>query len=120
MNESVILRRVFAWIVDAPVYAFPTMALATLLADFEIAYIVVAITPIVFVFRDVISPKGRSIGKRMFELNILNKSSNEPASAKQKIVRNLFFLIYFIDGIVMIVTKESIGDKVANTVVVKN
>ncbi len=122
MIKSVILRRVFAWIVDAPLYAFPTMALATLLDDFEmdfLSYIVVFFMPIVFVLRDVIS-KGRSFGKRMFELNILNKSSNDPASAKQKIVRNLFFVIFLIDGIVMLVTKESIGDKVANTIVVKN
>ena len=122
MIKSVILRRVFAWIVDAPLYAFPTMALATLLDDFEmdfLSYIVVFFMPIVFVLRDVIS-KGRSFGKQMFELNILNKSSNDPASAKQKIVRNLFFVIFLIDGIVMLVTKESIGDKVANTIVVKN
>ena len=126
MIKSVFLRRVLSWIIDAPVYPCPAMVLATVLDNFEIAlleyisFIIMGVLmPLTFVLRDVIT-KGRSFGKRMFELNILDKSSNEPASAKQKIVRNLFFLIYFIDGIVMIVTKESIGDKVANTVVVKN
>ena len=126
MIKSVFLRRVLSWIIDAPVYACPAMVLATVLDNFEItlleyiSFIIMGVLmPLTFVLRDVIT-KGRSFGKRMFELNILDKSTNESASIKQKIVRNLFFLIYFIDGIVLLITGESIGDKVANTVVVKN
>ncbi len=126
MIKSVFLRRMFAWIIDAPLYNFPAMVVAMLLVKLDVSvfnYIalvfLVIFAPLTFVLRDVIS-KGRSFGKRMFELNVLDKSSNKPASKKQKIIRNLFFLFYLIDGIILIVEKETIGDKVANTVVVKN
>ena len=74
--------------------------------------------PVTFVFGDAIF-RGRSIGKRIFGLYILNKITNEPASIKQRIIRNLFFFIYPVDGIILMATKESIGDKVIKTVVIK-
>lgn len=74
--------------------------------------------PVTFVFGDVIF-KGRSIGKRIFGLYILNKITNEPASIEQRIIRNLFFFIYPVYGIILMATKESIGDKVIKTVVIK-
>lgn len=80
--------------------------------------LLVFLYPITFVFRDVIF-KGRSIGKRIFRLYVLDKNTNEPASVKHRIIRNLFFFIYPIDGIILIATKESIGDKAVNTIVVK-
>ena len=80
--------------------------------------ILVFLYPVTFVFRDVIF-KGRSIGKRIFGLYVLDKNTNEPASIKQRIIRNLFFFIYPIDGIILLATKESIGDKAVNTIVVK-
>ncbi len=80
--------------------------------------LLVLLYPLLFVFRDVIF-KGRSIGKRIFGLYVLDKNTNESASIKQRIIRNLFFFIYPVDGIIMIATKESIGDKICNTVVVK-
>ena len=80
--------------------------------------LLVLLCPVLFVFRDVIF-KGRSIGKRIFGLYILDKNTNEPASIKQRIIRNLFFFIYPVDGIILIANKESIGDKTSNTVVVK-
>ena len=69
-------------------------------------------------FRDVIF-KGRSIGKHIFGLYVLDKNTNELASIKQRIIRNLFFFIYPVDGIILIASKESIGDKAVNTIVVK-
>ena len=80
--------------------------------------LLVFLYPLIFVFRDVIF-KGRSIGKRIFGLYVLDKNTNESASIKQRIIRNLFFFIYPIDGIILLATKESIGDKAVNTIVVK-
>lgn len=69
-------------------------------------------------FSDVIF-KGRSVGKRIFGLYVLDKNTSEPLLLNKKIIRNIFFFIYPIDGIILIATKESIGDKIVNTVVVK-
>ena len=80
--------------------------------------LLVFLYPVTFVFRDVIF-KGRSIGKRIFGLYVLDKNTNERAAIIQRIIRNLFFFIYPVDGIILIVTKESIGDKAVNTTVVK-
>lgn len=84
----------------------------------SIFMLLVFLYPVTFVFRDVIF-KGRSIGKRILGLYVLDKNTNESATIKQRIIRNLFFFIYPIDGIILIATKESIGDKVVNTVVIK-
>ena len=61
--------------------------------------------------------KDRSLGKRIFELNIYDQRTRMPASVKQRIKRNIFIMIYPIDGIVLLATGTSIGDRVANTVV---
>ena len=130
MNNNVRVRRIIAWIIDWNLSGLPCLLYTTIFMDMfkqpsfqNIGYILifmllVFLCPITFVFRDVIF-KGRSIGKRIFGLYVLDKNTNEPASIKQRIIRNLFFFIYPIDGIILIATKESIGDKAVNTIVVK-
>ena len=130
MNINVRIRRIIAWIIDWNLSGLPCLLYTTIFMDMfkqpsfqSIGYILifmllVFLYPITFVFRDVIF-KGRSIGKRIFRLYVLDKNTNEPASIKQKIIRNLFFFIYPVDGIILIVTKESIGDRAVNTTVVK-
>ena len=130
MNTNVRIRRIIAWIIDWNLSGLPCLLYTTIFMDVfkrpsfqNIGYILifmllVFLCPITFVFRDVIF-KGRSIGKRIFGLYVLDKNTNEPASIKQRIIRNLFFFIYPVDGIILIVTKESIGDKAVNTTVVK-
>ena len=130
MNTNVRIRRIIAWIIDWNLSGLPCLLYTTIFMDVfkrpsfqNIGYILifmllVFLYPVTFVFRDVIF-KGRSIGKRIFGLYVLDKNTNEPASIKQRIIRNLFFFIYPVDGIILIVTKESIGDKAVNTTVVK-
>ena len=130
MNTNVRIRRIIAWIIDWNLFGLPCLLYTTIFMDVfqrpsfqNIGYILifmllVFLYPLTFVFRDVIF-KGRSIGKRIFGLYVLDKNTNEPASIKQRIIRNLFFFIYPVDGIILIVTKESIGDKAVNTTVVK-
>jgi len=69
-----------------------------------------------FILRDVIF-KGRSLGKRIFGLYVYDKNSLEQANAKQRCSRNIFFFLYFIDGILLLVTGQTIGDRVAGTLV---
>ena len=130
MNTNVRIRRIIAWIIDWILSGLPCLLYTTIFMDVfqrpsfqNIGYILifmllVFLYPVTFVFRDVIF-KGRSIGKRIFGLYVLDKNTNEPSSIKQRIIRNLFFFIYPVDGIILIVTKESIGDKAVNTTVVK-
>ncbi|MBQ6717937.1 MAG: RDD family protein [Clostridia bacterium] len=131
MNNNVRIRRILAWIIDWNLSGLPCMLYTTIFMDVfkrpsiqNLGYILIMMLlvflyPVIFVFRDLIF-RGRSVGKRLFKLHILDKNTNEIASKKQKIIRNLFFFLYFVDGIVLISTKESIGDRIANTIVVKN
>lgn len=131
MNNNVRIRRILAWIIDWNLSGLPCMLYTTIFMDVfkrpsiqNLGYILIMMLlvflyPVTFVLRDLIF-RGRSVGKRLFKLHILDKNTNETASKKQKIIRNLFFFVYFVDGIVLISTKESIGDRIANTIVVKN
>ena len=130
MNNNVLVRRIIAWIIDWNLSGIPCMLFLALNPDFAryptlqnagvalLFVLLVFLYPVLFVFRDVIF-NGRSIGKRIFGLYVLEKNTNEPASIKQRIIRSLFFFIYPVDGIILLATKESIGDKISNTVVVK-
>ena len=71
----------------------------------------------IFVLRDFIF-KGRSVGKRILGLVVRDKNTNAKTTNQQKILRNLFFSIYVIDGMILLITGETIGDRVAKTVVV--
>ncbi len=72
-----------------------------------------------FILRDLIC-KGRSVGKRIMGLTVIDEKSGEAASKKQLAFRNIFFLFQLqeIDGIIMLVRGMSIGDSVAQTLVV--
>lgn len=131
MSNNVRIRRILAWMIDWNLSGLPCMIYTTIFMDVfkrpsiqNMGYILIMMLliflyPVIFVFRDLIF-NGRSVGKRLFKLYILDKHTNGIASKKQKILRSLFFFIYFADGIVLLATKESIGDRIANTVVVKN
>lgn len=123
MNATVCSRRIMAWFVDFALvgWALALCALCTGILEqpslHNIELLIAFVWFVVFISRDVIF-SGRSVGKRLFGLCILDRNSNLPASVKQRIIRNLFLPIYTIDGIVLITTKESIGDRVSKTKVI--
>ena len=112
MVNSVLLRRFFATAIDS-IYFIPG---AIILALFENLLSLIIMFSI-FILRDAFSE--RSFGKRLMKLNIIDKNTGKPASAKQKIIRNLFAIICYIDYFVLIIKGETLGDKVANTIIVK-
>lgn len=73
--------------------------------------------PACFIFRELIFG-GRSLGKRITKLEILDQATGKPASKKQRIIRSLFFFLSYIDGVAVLVSGLSVGDRVAHTVVV--
>ncbi len=129
MDNNVRMRRIIACIIDWWLSLLPCLIYVIsfyryfIRPSFQnivlmlIFILLVFLLFITFIFRDVIC-KGRSIGKQIFGLHIIDKSTNESASIRQRIIRNLFFFLP-IDGIVLLATKESIGDRVTNTIVVK-
>ena len=112
MVNSVLLRRFFATGIDS-IYFIPG---AIILALFENLLSLIIMFSI-FILRDAFSE--RSFGKRLMELNIIDKNTGKPAYAKQKIIRNLFAIICYIDFFALIIKGETLGDKVANTIIVK-
>lgn len=57
---------------------------------------------------------GRSLGKRIFKLYVVDKKTLDPISAARRFVRNIFFfLINWLEIILLLVTGETLGDRVA-------
>lgn len=125
---SVRFKRLLAFLMDWNITLFPFVVLAYALAALlrrqsEInpivifgAFLTVILAFGIFILRDVIF-NGRSIGKRIFNLYVYEKSSLKPASVKQRFLRNVFLFLYVIDGIILLVSGDTIGDRVAGTVV---
>ncbi|MBQ7296003.1 MAG: RDD family protein [Clostridia bacterium] len=124
MNNA--FKRILAFLIDWNVSLFPFILLflavllpfqesvSPLIALFAASIIVCAM--LMFVLRDIIF-KNSSIGKRIFGLNIYDKITLQEATKKQKIIRNLFLFLYPLDGIVLLITGETIGDRIAGTAV---
>ena len=73
--------------------------------------------PVSFMLRDAIG--GRSIGKRIMGLTILDRKTAGKTSVKQRIMRNIFSVVLAqIDIVVLLIRGESIGDTLAHTAVV--
>ena len=61
--------------------------------------------------------RGRSLGKRIFKLYVYNSQTVERAALNRCALRNIFFFLYPIDGVFLLTTGRTIGDRVANTIV---
>ena len=70
-----------------------------------------------FVLRDYIF-KGQSLGKKIFRLTILDKNTLSTPKNWQLILKNIFLFIYPIDGVILLATGESLGNRITDTVVV--
>ena len=70
-----------------------------------------------FMMRDVIFC-GRSLGKRMLGLVVLDKQSGKKPKFWQRAVRNLFLQVYAFDAILLLASGSTIGDRCARTMVV--
>lgn len=121
-------KRMIAFLIDWNITLFPFLLVFMFIAGFLqrqssvdpiiaiFCFLLVISAFVMFVLRDVIF-KGRSLGKRIFGLCVYDKNTLQASSAKQCFLRNIFFFLYFIDGIILLATGDSIGDKVAGTVV---
>ncbi len=122
------IQRIVAFVIDWNIILFPFVFVFFFLATFVqqmsdigpfvvlLMFLVIVSAFGVFALRDVIF-KGRSLGKRIFGLYVYDQKTLVGADAKQRFLRNLFFFLYFIDGILLLATGRTIGDRVAGTVV---
>lgn len=131
-TASVKVRRCVAWAIDWNL-SFLLSSVFLFLYFFIIAFIKNKPTPetmaattllimiisamSIFTLRDLIFGK-RSIGKRIMGLTILDGETGEKAKKSQCVIRNLFIFLYQFDLIFMLIKGQSIGDKVAHTIVV--
>ena len=120
------IRRVLGWLIDWNIIGcIVLLATALFLAFFKESgenkngFVVILILsyPILFVLRDYIMG-GRSLGKRILGLTVLDLQTGEKAKKSQCILRNILLVAYQVDIIVMLVTGRSLGDRIAHTVVV--
>lgn len=86
-----------------------------LLAIFILTSVIIYISTVAL--RDVIFG-GRSLGKRIMGLEVIDARTGDKARPFQRIVRTLFFSFMQIDGVLMLISGRSIGDRVAHTLVV--
>ena len=121
--------RMLAWIIDWNIIGFTAIILVSLVALIlktleanEIApfivFVLILSFPVCFVLRDLIFG-GRSLGKRILRLTILDKQTGKPPKKILLFTRNLFLFIVHIDVILMLITGLTIGDYASHTVVVR-
>ena len=127
---SVFIKRLLAFIIDWNITLLPFFLIFSFLlyltSQQEKIYLLVVLlcfllfllAGTVFVIRDILF-KGRSPGKRIMGLYIFDKDSLQQPSPKKLFLRNIFFFILFIDGIILLITGNTIGDHIANTVVLE-
>ena len=63
---------------------------------------------------------GRSPGKRLAGLSVVDRSSGAPAAGRQLIIKNLFTFLASFDGLVLLLSGKSIAERVTGTAVVRD
>ncbi|MBR2342639.1 MAG: helix-turn-helix domain-containing protein [Clostridia bacterium] len=129
-TAGVKVRRIFAWIIDwniIGIIALLSVALFFALFKesvekenaFATALLILLILsyPIAFVLRDFVMG-GRSLGKRMLGLVVLDLQTGEKAKKSQCVLRNIFLMISHVDIIILLASGRSLGDHMVHTVVI--
>lgn len=121
-------KRLIAFVIDWNIAFFPAVFIVGIFAvvmsqQSEVSPWIVLVMMLIIlaaflavVLRDVIF-KGRSLGKRIFGLRVYDKGDLKQASVGQCFLRNIFLFLYVIDGFVLLVSGQTIGDCVAGTLV---
>ncbi len=123
------IKRIIAFIIDWNITLLPAIVLFELFMGIGIenknllplrmivCYIAVFGGFTLFVLRDYIF-KGQSLGKKIFGLIVLDKDSFSVPKKRQLILKNIFLFIYPVEGILLLATGETLGNKITNTDVV--
>ncbi|MBE6675429.1 MAG: RDD family protein [Ruminococcaceae bacterium] len=121
-------KRIIAWIMDWILSGIPAVVYAWLFWGYTqthglhavgvILFLLFFLSyPTIFVLRDVIF-KGRSIAKRILGLYVTDVQTNASPSKSKLILRNLFFVLYPIEAILLLAIDQTLGDMASKTTVV--
>ena len=124
-----IIRRILAFAIDWNLSGIPALIYALILSHLArngdvpailmILFVLFVFSmPALFVVRDVMF-NGRSVGKRIFKLWVIENKTGETPKKAILCIRNLFFMVYPIDFILLLVKRRTLGDIATNTSVVK-
>ncbi len=121
-------KRVVAHFVDGGVNFSIIFLFSYLSLYFDLVgliYIDAVIIIIYFLIRDGIFGDGKSIGKRLLGIKVVDYNNGKPCTIKQSIIRNIAWYIPFFQIIepIKILTDQQnrrFGDEFANTVVIEN
>ena len=80
------------------------------------ALIASMIAMLYLIFRDL--PSGGSIGKMVMKLKVVDAETKVPVSAGRRILRNVPWLLNWIEIFAFIITRKRIGDRIAKTDVI--
>ena len=80
------------------------------------ALIASMIATLYLIFRDL--PSGGSIGKMVMKLKVVDAETKVPVSAGRRILRNVPWLLNWIEIFAFIITRKRIGDRIAKTDVI--
>ncbi len=123
------LKRFLAFIIDWNITLLSTMLLFSLGPDFDfinpsikmfLNYTVILGVMILIVFpllKDLLF-KNASLGKKVLGLRIIDAKTGNKPRASQVVIRNLVFYLVFLNAIVLLITKRSLGDMISGTQVV--
>ena len=120
------IKRILAFFVDWYVLILPVVLLGLMMmlipeltSQPMIGFLILFLFAMVFgtmalmAARDVVFC-GRSLGKRIFGLYVVDKKTLEPISKSRRFVRTIFFfLINWVEIILLLATGETLGDRVA-------
>lgn len=63
---------------------------------------------------------GRSLGKRIMGLAVVDNETGDPPSAKKLLVKAIFLFFYFFDGLFLIFSGKSLAERASNTIVIRS
>ncbi len=114
--------RIVAQVIDS-VVAFLILFLPVMLfkGRSESLVLVVMLAYFTYLLLQDALPNGQSIGKRVMKLSVINIKTGQPCSLFASFVRNIFLWFLGIIDLLFVTSRyrQRLGDKVANTVVVK-
>lgn len=116
--KTIIIKRVFAFIIDLFFLTFIIAVLGKILNVTEFLFAYVYGIPVLLV-RDVVFC-GRSLGKIIMGLKVIDVKTNKRASIWRLIVRNITSPIWFVDAIIVFIdnSKQRLMDRVLDLQVV--
>ena len=116
-------RRFLAWGVDWAVCTMIPFGIMLLMELLDISPTYLAIPGVIgcfaaFLCRDYLLG-GRSIGKRILGLSVVDKQTGEAVTGGRLVLRNLFLFLYPVDGGFLLFSGRSLGERTTDTRVIR-